>query len=91
MIDLLQRLGYVPRHCVWELSLVCNMSCLHCGSYAGARREEELSYEECLSVADQLAEMGCQRVTLGGGEPTLHPHWKSWASECPIAGCESTS
>jgi len=75
MIELLERLGYVPRFCVWELTLACNLRCLHCGSYAGDRRPDELSYEECLSVADQLAALGCEKVTLGGGEPTMHPQW----------------
>ncbi len=75
MLELLQRLGYYPRFCVWELTLVCDLRCRHCGSYAGARRDQELDYEQCLRVVDQLAEMRCERLTLGGGEPTLHPHW----------------
>ncbi|MFH1130818.1 MAG: radical SAM protein, partial [Pseudomonadota bacterium] len=75
MLELLQRFGYYPRFCVWELTLACDLRCLHCGSYAGARREDELTYEECLSVADQLAAMRCEKVTLGGGEPTLHRKW----------------
>jgi len=28
-----------------------------------------------MRVADDLAMMKCERLTLGGGEPTLHPHW----------------
>lgn len=75
MIELLRRQGFRPRFCVWELTLACNMRCLHCGSHAGPRRRDELSYEECQSVADQLASEGLERMTLGGGEPTLHPHW----------------
>ena len=35
MIELLSRLGYYPRFCVWELTLACNLRCLHCGSFAG--------------------------------------------------------
>ncbi len=66
---------YVPKKCVFESTLACNLRCKHCGSYAGARREEELSLEECLVVADQLGELGCKRVSLAGGEPTMHPHW----------------
>ena len=75
MIELLKRLGYYPRFCVWELTLACDLKCKHCGSFAGARREDELSYEEMENVADQLAAMRCEKVTLGGGEPTLHPRW----------------
>ncbi|RLB58682.1 MAG: radical SAM/SPASM domain-containing protein [Deltaproteobacteria bacterium] len=75
MIELLERLGYYPRFCVWELTLTCDLRCKHCGSHAGTRRKDELSYEECLDVADALAAMNCEKVTLGGGEPTLHPRW----------------
>jgi radical SAM protein with 4Fe4S-binding SPASM domain len=75
MLELLQRLGYYPRFCVWELTLACQLRCKHCGSYAGPRREDELSFEEALKVADQLAAMRCEKLTLGGGEPTLHPQW----------------
>ena len=75
MIELLERIGYRPLFCVWELTLICNLKCLHCGSYAGARRDDELSLDACKQVADELAALGCIRVTLSGGEPTLSPHW----------------
>ncbi|RLB47607.1 MAG: radical SAM/SPASM domain-containing protein, partial [Deltaproteobacteria bacterium] len=75
VIELLERIGYWPCYCVWELTLACNLKCLHCGSYAGARRESELTLEEMYRVADGLAELRCERVTLSGGEPTLHPDW----------------
>lgn len=75
MIELLRRLGYYPRFCVWELTLTCNLRCRHCGSYAGDPRPDELSTEECYRVADELAALGCEKVTLGGGEPTMRPEW----------------
>jgi len=75
MIEILQRLGFYPRFCVWELTLACNLRCRHCGSFAGEARRDELGLEECLELAGQLAAMGCEKVTLGGGEPTLFPHW----------------
>jgi len=75
MISLLERLGYRPRFAVWELTLACNMRCLHCGSFAGPRRADELSLDESLALADDLAALGCEKVTLGGGEPTLRPEW----------------
>lgn len=75
MLDLIKRLGFYPRFCVWELTLACNLKCRHCGSFAGARRDRELSSEECDKIADDLAAMRCEKLTLGGGEPTLHPRW----------------
>ena len=75
MIEILERLGFYPRFCVWELTLACNLRCRHCGSFAGEPRGDELKLDECLRVADDLAQLGCEKVTLSGGEPTLHPHW----------------
>ena len=75
MLDILKQVGFTPRACVWELTLSCNLRCKHCGSFAGSRRDDELTLEENLNVADQLAALGCRRVTLSGGEPTLNPDW----------------
>lgn len=75
MLDILKQIGFHPRACVWELTLACNLRCKHCGSFAGSRREREMDLEESLGVADQLAALGCRRVTLSGGEPTLNPDW----------------
>ncbi len=71
--------GYRPRVCVWELTLRCNLRCLHCGSAAGGPRGRELSTAECLDAADQLAELGCELITLSGGEPTLRDDWDTLA------------
>ena len=73
-------LGYRPRICVWELTLRCNLSCMHCGSSAGRARSHELSTAQCLSVVDQLADLGCEVVTLSGGEPTLRDDWEAIAA-----------
>jgi radical SAM protein with 4Fe4S-binding SPASM domain len=75
VIEVLEQVGFFPYHCVWELTLACNMRCKHCGSFAGKRRAEELSVDECRRVAGELVELGCQRITLIGGEPTLYPGW----------------
>src|SRR5215471_8182164 len=62
-----------PRVAVWELTLRCNLSCIHCGSRAGRPRSDELSTEECLGVVDQLAALSVLEVSLIGGEAHLHP------------------
>ena len=64
-----------PRNCVWELTLACNLRCEPCGSRAGTVRKNELSVDECLAVVDQLHQMGCELITLSGGEPTLKKGW----------------
>ncbi|MGZ8220490.1 MAG: GDL motif peptide-associated radical SAM/SPASM maturase [Methylobacter sp.] len=68
-------INYVPVHVVWEITLACNQKCQHCGSRAGKARSDELSTAECLSVIDQLAEMGTREITLIGGEAYLRKDW----------------
>lgn len=67
---------YKPEFCVWELTLKCNMRCRHCGSVAGKARENELTVDECLNVAEQLADLGCKQVTFIGGEVFLYEGWE---------------
>lgn len=75
----LLRLQYRPRYCVWELTLRCNLRCSHCGSSAGKARGDELGLHDCLDIVEQLDELGCEVVSLSGGEPTLNPHWDTIA------------
>jgi MoaA/NifB/PqqE/SkfB family radical SAM enzyme len=61
-----------PVYVVWEITLRCDHACSHCGSRAGpSAREDELSTEEMLEVADALVRMGSREVTLIGGEAYL--------------------
>lgn len=63
------------RTCVWEITLACCFRCAYCGSRGGKARENELSTAECLEVARQLAEAGCRRVSVIGGEAFMRPDW----------------
>ena len=47
----------------------CNLRCLYCNF--PFQETPELSTEQWLGVIDQLAELGCCRVTFLGGEPLL--------------------
>ena len=75
----LLRLQFRPRYCVWELTLRCNLRCAHCGSAAGQPRGTELGLNACLDIVEQLDELGCEVISLSGGEPTLNPHWDTIA------------
>ncbi|MBI5531934.1 MAG: radical SAM protein [Deltaproteobacteria bacterium] len=75
MIKLLKKYGFVPRVAVWELTLRCNLNCRHCGSRAGKPRDNEMSLEECLKLANDLADMKLRFLTLGGGEPLMRKDW----------------
>lgn len=67
--------------CVWELTLQCNMNCIHCGSSAGSPRANELTLEECLRVADDLIKLECRLVSLIGGEVFLFKGWDKIAAK----------
>jgi radical SAM protein with 4Fe4S-binding SPASM domain len=75
MRQLLDKIGYIPRRGVWELTLRCNLRCLHCGSRAGQARGDELTDEETYSLVDQLTALGMRSCTLSGGEPLLRENW----------------
>ncbi|MDQ5983796.1 MAG: putative mycofactocin radical SAM maturase MftC [Eubacteriales bacterium SKADARSKE-1] len=67
---------YYPRQAVWEMTLKCNMNCMHCGSRAGKQRDNELTLDECLAVAQQLIDMGLEYITLIGGEIFFKKDWE---------------
>lgn len=67
---------YRPILSLIELSLRCNLRCLHCGSTAGKKRHGELSMDELRGVVGDLAGLGCQELVLLGGEPLLHEGWE---------------
>ena len=62
-------------YAVWELTLQCNLGCVHCGSRAESARAAELSTEEALDLVWQLADAGIREVTLIGGEAYLRADW----------------
>lgn len=66
-----------PKYCVWEITSLCNLRCLHCASdFGGGRpRGEELTTDEALDLCRQLAELGCEKVVLSGGEALLRRDW----------------
>src|SRR5512145_2113298 len=86
MQALLDRMGWVPRTCVWELTRACNLNCGHCGSMAGRPRHAELSREECFRVVEELAALGNRLITLSGGEPTLRGDWPEIAQHAKEHG-----
>lgn len=76
----------LPEACVWELTLQCNMRCIHCGSIAGGARNDELTVDECLGIADELLELGCRQITFIGGEVFLYKGWEKIARKLSEGG-----
>jgi radical SAM protein with 4Fe4S-binding SPASM domain len=79
---------YAPENAVWELTLRCNMKCLHCGSSAGRERANELTVEECLHVADDLLRLGCRQISFIGGEVFLYQGWEKVARRMADGGAK---
>jgi radical SAM protein with 4Fe4S-binding SPASM domain len=72
--------------CVWELTLRCNLRCLHCGATAGQPRPDELTTAEALRIADELAALPTGEVTLMGGELFLRADWLAVAERLRAGG-----
>jgi radical SAM protein with 4Fe4S-binding SPASM domain len=80
-------------YAVWELTLACNLGCVHCGSRAGDARERELTTAEALDLVRQMAEVGVAEVTLIGGEAFLRADWLEIVRAIRVAGmgCSMTT
>jgi radical SAM protein with 4Fe4S-binding SPASM domain len=74
-ISLRDQLDCIPVYVVWEITLACNLKCIHCGSRAGHRRDKELSTDEAIDVVRQLAELGTREISLIGGEAFVRKDW----------------
>ena len=80
---------YALQNAVWEITLACCFRCAYCGSCGGRARENELTTEECIDVARQLAEIGCRRVSMIGGEVFLRPDWPRIVSALTGSGVKT--
>jgi radical SAM protein with 4Fe4S-binding SPASM domain len=70
----------------WELTLLCNLRCAHCGSSAGQPRCNELTTREALDICEQLPALLVQEVDFTGGEPLLRPDWPALAARLITLG-----
>jgi len=63
-----------PVSVVWSLSYGCNLRCMHCYQNASRPSPDELTFDQQLSIVDQLARAGVSMVVLSGGEPLTNPN-----------------
>ncbi len=60
-----------------ETNRSCNLRCRYCYAQSGGTRTDELDIAVLQNTILQAAELGAQSiVVIGGGEPTLHPHFR---------------
>jgi len=69
-----------------EVTLACNLRCLHCGSTAGHARREELSTDEWRRVFQELAALDGDEVCLLGGEALVRRDWRELCEAVGEAG-----
>jgi len=88
--NLAARLPREPRHCFWEITDACNLRCVHCEADAGLASTDELTTDEALALADDLARAGCSNVNLTGGEPLVRSDWAILARRLAEQGVSVT-
>ena len=60
----------IPLNGSIEVTLRCNLRCLHCYCSYNSQKKE-LSYKDFCRIFDEIADMGCLWLLITGGEPLL--------------------
>ena len=60
-----------PKVVEFEITLACNLRCIHCYCEAGQRSPFELSVDEIKNLMDDLKRLGVWAFDIVGGEPFL--------------------
>lgn len=81
---------YTLDTCVWEITRKCNFNCAYCGTKAGKSNPNELGLQQCLDIAEQLADIGCRRVVLIGGEVFLKNGWETIVKRLVDTGIDTS-
>lgn len=79
-----------PLFVSWQITRDCDLSCLHCctDSAPGKRLPDELSAEEAMRIASEIARNEVPYVMLCGGEPLVVPHFFRLAEALGAAGVQ---
>jgi mycofactocin radical SAM maturase len=83
-----------PVNVTWEVTLRCNLRCVHCLSDAGAGSDQELTTDEAKHLIDQWAALRVFQVNIGGGEPFMREDFLDLLKYAHIKGvvtCVSTN
>ena len=83
-----------PVNVTWEITLKCNLHCVHCLSDAGVSAENELTTPECRVLVDQLTALKVFQVNIGGGEPFIRDDFFDllrYSHEKGLVTCVSTN
>jgi mycofactocin radical SAM maturase len=65
----------VPVNITWEITRECNLRCVHCLSASSIASPDELTFDDCRNIVDQLAVLKVFEINFGGGEPLLKDYF----------------
>lgn len=83
-------LPYKPLYVKLKLVWACNLRCAMCNHWRdGAAAPLDLAFYE--SLTDELAELGCQKIHLTGGEPLLRPDLERLVARIADRGMRPTA
>lgn len=83
-----------PVNVTWEITMRCNLNCVHCLSDSGNVDPQELSSDECKRLIDQLSSLKVFQVNIGGGEPFIRKDFLDllhYSHEKGLVTCVSTN
>jgi mycofactocin biosynthetic radical S-adenosylmethionine protein MftC len=83
-----------PVNVTWEVTYQCNLSCVHCLSDSGKKREGELTTDQCRKAIDAMAASRVFQLSIGGGEPFVRDDFLDlvdYAHEKGMLTCISTN
>jgi MoaA/NifB/PqqE/SkfB family radical SAM enzyme len=72
----------------WEVTRRCNLKCAHCITGCGSDFPGELSADQAFLAIDKMAESGCKRVFITGGEPLVRKDIFAILDACKSKGME---
>lgn len=84
----------IPYAVSWNITNKCNLKCKQCNLEFNNEIYNELSYDECLKVIDDLAENKVFLISFTGGEPLVRKDLKdliSYAHSKRITTCIATN
>lgn len=83
-----------PVNVTWEITLKCNLNCVHCLSDSGHEADNELDFSECKNLIDDLVDNEVFQVNIGGGEPFARSDFVDlldYAHQRELVTCVSTN
>ena len=83
-----------PVNVTWEITLRCNLRCVHCLSSSGDASGGELTTAECMKLIDDMTALKVFQVNIGGGEPFIREDFLDLLDYCHGKGlvtCVSTN